>query len=59
MNTSSVNENTDIFWIVKLPPEWKELFEKQAKQEGDNTHGAGARQLRRFIKSHLDVEAEA
>jgi len=39
-----------IVWIVQLPPEYKAIFEELAKEEGDETHGAGARQLRKFLK---------
>ena len=44
----------NVVWIVQLPAEYKELFEKQAEDEGDDTHGAGARQLRKFLKKHLN-----
>ena len=49
----SIMTATEVFWIVKLPPELKEVFEKIAEAEGDDTHGAGARQLRKFLKKRL------
>ena len=50
---SSIN----VVWIVQLPPEYKETFEKLAEKEGDTSHGAGARQLRRFLKKNIEAEA--
>ena len=46
-----------VMWIVQLPAEWKEIFEKLAEEEGDNTHGAGARQLRKVLKKQLKEDS--
>jgi len=43
----------NVVWIVQLPAEWKEVFEKLAEEEGDDEYGAGARQLRKFLKKQL------
>jgi len=45
-----VSENDDSVWYVKLPAKWKAIFDKLAKQKGDTTHGAAARQLRQTMK---------
>lgn len=48
-----IMSSANVVWIVQLPSEYKELFEKMAEEEGDDTHGAGARQLRKFLKKRL------
>ena len=49
---------SEIVWFVQLPAEYKEVFEKMAEAEGDNSHGAGARQVRKYLKKNLEAEAE-
>ena len=45
--------SSDVVWFVKLPAEWKEVFEKIAEDDGDDTHGAGARRVRKVLNKHL------
>jgi hypothetical protein len=49
--------SAEVVWIVKLPVEYKELFEEMAKEVGDEERGAGARQLRKFLKKSLEGSA--
>ena len=44
----------EIVWYVKLPAEWKEIFEDIAKKEGDEEYGAGSRQVRKMLKKQLN-----
>lgn len=50
--------SSESVWHVKLPAEWKEIFEKKAEQDGDKEHGAGPRAVRKFIREKLE-EGEA
>lgn len=55
-----VSDNDSRVWYVKLPAEWKAIFDKLAKQKGDTTHGAAARHLRQVITPMVhDAEASA
>lgn len=47
-----------IVWYVKLPAEWKAIFDEMAQKEGDTTHGAATRQLRKLVKPIIDQAAE-
>ena len=44
---------SEIVWFVKLPAEWKEIFEKLAEEEGDDEFGAGSRHVRKVLKKQL------
>ena len=41
------------FWMKKLPPHWKELFEDLAVQNGDESRGNGARFVDRVLREFL------
>ena len=49
--------SVEVVWIVKLPAEVKEIFEKKAKEQGDTERGAAARQVRKFLKKKLKGES--
>ena len=41
-------------WLKKLPPHWKEIFEKIAVEEYvDETRGNGARMVDRVLREYL------
>lgn len=48
--------SSESVWFVKLPSEFKEIFEKKAEEQGDLERGAAARQVRKFLKEHLNEE---
>ena len=50
--------NATIVWHVKLPAEWKKIFNDMAEKEHDTEKGAAARALRQFIRKHLEEEKE-
>ena len=54
-----VSENDAPVWHVKLPAEWKAIFDELAEKEGDTTHGAATRQLRKLVKPIVEQTAEA
>lgn len=45
--------SSEVVWHVKLPAEFKEIFEKMAESDGDDERGAGARQVRKYLKKKL------
>jgi len=49
--------SSDVVWHVKLPAEFKEIFEKMAEKVGDEERGAAARQVRKFLKRKLKGES--
>ena len=46
-------------WYLKLPAEWKALFEELAEQDGDTEYGAGARYVRKTLRKMLDKNKES
>ena len=54
-----VSDNDPTVWHVKLPAEWKAIFDELAEKEGDTTHGAATRQFRRLVKPIVEQTAEA
>ena len=56
-----VSDTETVVWHVKLPAEWKMIFDELAEKEGDTTHGAATRQFRKLVKPVVEkvtVEAE-
>lgn len=45
--------SSESVWFVKLPAQWKEVFEKIAEEEGDDSHGSGARLVRKVLKKKI------
>ena len=43
-------------WIVKLPPEWKDIFDDIARDAGYSDRGRGAREIRRVLRAWLIKE---
>ena len=43
-------------WIVKLPALWKDFFDEIARNAGYTDRGAGAREVRKLLKSWLAKE---
>ena len=43
-----------IYWMKKLPAEWKEIFEDLAAQTGDRSKGSGARFVDRVLREYLE-----
>lgn len=43
-------------WYVKLPKEWKKIFDEMAKNSGYTERGSAPRELRRILQAWLVKE---